>query len=176
MFKYPERRLKPQKVSQKEIAAFHESGHTVICSKFHLNFEKVIIQPAFDENFSGLVETPGMLYASEAFRIWGATKTFSLIIVQYYAGIISEAFFCGVYNWETSQDDLFQADFVKRVINNNCSLKIDLWTLTERIVMNNWGYINCIAEELLKKDELQKEQIEKLMKQKIKHLKPSALF
>lgn len=97
-------------------------------------------------------------------------------MVQYYAGIISEAFFCGIYNWETSQDDLSQADFVKKVINNNCCLKIDLWTLTERIVMNNWGYINCIAEELLKKDELQKEQIEILMKQKVKHLKPSALF
>jgi hypothetical protein len=65
---------------------------------------------------------------------------------------------------------------VKNIINNDCSLKIDIWNLTEKIVMNNWGYINCIAEELLKKDELNKEQIENLMKQKIKRLKPSALF
>ncbi len=175
MFIYPERRLKPQRVSQKEMAAFHESGHTLICSKFRLNFEKVVIQPTNDENFSGFVETPDMLYTSEAFKIWRATKTFSIIMMQYYAGVISEAFFCGIYNWETSQDDLRQADIVKR-INNNCSLKINLWTLTERIVINNWGYINCIAEELLKKDELQKEQIENIMKQKIMLLKPQALF
>lgn len=175
LIKYPERNLKTRNVTKKELVAFHEAGHAVMCSEFQLIYTKVSIKNELTEDYNGIVETPNMLFDSEAFNIWGYRKTYALAIIQYLSGIISEAFYSGQYDWFNAQDDMNQVEFVRN-LNNECYSKYDLWKLSEKIVIKNWGKINLIAESLINKYKLNKKQIETILKNKIEILNPPALL
>ena len=170
MIKYPERKLRQQKASKEEICAYHESGHVVMCYLFKLRFTKVSI---LDINNS-FVDTPSMLFESDAFKIWGHIKTYGLAIIQYFSGIISEAFFCGKYDRHNAHHYLESVEFVLR-INNECYTKVDLWTLTEKLIIKNWGLIDYLAKILLEKKELNNKQVNDLLKGIKVKLYPPAL-
>lgn len=174
IIKYPERNLYPKNVTEKEKAAFHESGHAAICLKYNLNIEKVIIEFDQRSGYTGIVETPDMLFSSKAFEIYKQTKTFSLAIIQYYSGIISEAFYSGNYDWRKAQDDLCQASIIQES-HSNCGHKIDLWTTAERIVIRNWSLINYLANELIEKQKLNLEEMNKIINQDFAIMLPPAL-
>lgn len=158
LVKYPERKLKKQKVPKEHKCAYHESGHVVMCYLFHLKFSRVSI---LDINNS-FVYTPGMLEGGYAFEKWGANKTYGLIIIQYFSGVISEAFFCGKYDWDNAQADMKSVDYVLG-INNVCYLKVDLWIVAERLVIKNWGLIDYFAKILLEKKELNNKHVNDLL-------------
>jgi len=152
LIKYSERILKQQNISQEQICAYHESGHVTICYLFKLKYTKVSIVKDPITNEQGFVDTPDMTFDSETFKKWGHIKTYGLIIIQYFAGIISEAFLCGKYNWDKAQHDL---DYVNKVANDHdiCSTKDDLWILAEKLVIKHWGLIDYLANNLLEKEE-----------------------
>jgi len=174
LIKYPERNLESREVSKEELVAYHESGHVVMCSKFHLNYTYVSI--AYNQETGGheCVETPAMLFESEAFKIWGHIKTYGLAIIQYFSGILSEAFYSGTYDWYNAQDDMESVSFVKN-INNSCFTKIDLWKLSEKMVIKNWGQINHLSKVLLDQKILPKNKVEEILKDKVNVLNPPAL-
>ncbi|MBA7548619.1 hypothetical protein ES705_41083 [subsurface metagenome] len=133
-----------------------------MCYLFCLKYTNVSIvyDPLTKEH--GYVDTPGLLFESDAFKIWGHIKTYGLIILQYFTGIISEAFYSGTYDWYNAQYDLESVNHVLS-INNICHSKIDTWVLAERLVIKHWGLIDHLAKFLLVKKELTNLDVEKLL-------------
>jgi hypothetical protein len=174
MIKFPERVMLKQIVSPKEKVAFHEAGHAVACSKFELNFSVVKIELNATNKFEGYLITPDLLFNSKAFTIWGCKKAYSLSIIQYFSGIISEAFFCGEYDWTSAQDDMEQVRFVK-TLNDNIPSELFLWRCTERWVIKYWTEIYNLALLVLEKNELSKKDIESHLFQQTLKLTPPAL-
>lgn len=174
MIKYSERILKQQNRTEDQICAYHESGHVVICYLFKLKYTKVSIIKDPDTNEQGFVDTPDMLFDSAAFEKW-RVKFYGLIIMQYYAGIISEAFYSGKYDWYNAQHDLESVGYVLN-INNVYSLKVDLWVFTEKLVIKHWGLIDYLAKILLEKKELTNHEVENLLQGVKIKLQPPALI
>lgn len=162
LIKYSEKELYSQKVSKEQKCAYHESGHVVMCHLFYLKFSKVSIIKDPITNEQGFVDTPDMLFDSYAFEKYGHIKTYALAVIQYFSGIISEAFFCGKYDWYNAQDDLRTVEniFIRHDVYNNKSY---LWNITEKLVIKNWGLIDYLAKILLDKKELNNKQVKELL-------------
>ncbi|MCK5169277.1 MAG: hypothetical protein KAQ75_05290 [Bacteroidales bacterium] len=173
LIKHPERILKQQNVSKEQICAYHESGHVVICYLFHLKYTKVSIIKDPITNEQGFVDTPDMLFDRATFEKW-RVKFFGLIIMQYYAGIISEAFYSGKYDWKNAQYDLESVEevFIRHDVYNNKSY---IWNVTEKLVIKHWGLIDYLAKVLLEKKELTNHEVENLLQEVKIKLYPPAL-
>lgn len=175
LIKYPERILKQQNRTEEQICAYHESGHVVMCYLFHLKYTKVSIIKDPITKEQGFVDTQDMLFDSCAFKKYGHIKTYKLAVIQYFSGIISEAFYRGEYDWKNAQHDLESVEevFIRHDVRND---KNYLWNVAEKLVIKHWGLIDYFAKILLEKKELTNYEVENLFKGiKIK-LHPLALL
>jgi len=120
------------------------------------------------------VDTPNMPYENKAFKIWGYQKTYPLIIIQYFSGILSEAFLCGKYDWHNAQNDMEQIEYIRK-INFDCKSIDVLWKISEKMVIKNWGKIKIVADALIKNNFLIYHEVENILKTDIPKIRPPAL-
>jgi len=150
--------LKPVKIEKKVSSAYHEAGHTFYCLKYDIYFDCVTIVKNMKEKSYGFVDTSKMLTKETDFTILDRADQKKVFYKMCLAGIISEAKISGVYNYSGASQDYKNIDDF--LIDINFDIQ-EIWdeTFKEISKRSNWKVIKVIAETLLKKNTLTRQEV-----------------
>jgi len=142
--------------------AYHEAGHALICLNYDLNFEDATIIPNTKEESMGSVDTAKIEYQDDEFTYLDGLDQEIIMKKLFFAGIISQAIYTGIYNWEGAFSDFKYSPHYYNDFQVNLQ---EIWdnTFNEISIPKNWILIERIAEYLFMKKKATRSELSKLI-------------